>query len=154
VGSCSKLPSIRLYIIFFDAINQSHHSKKLLKSSHDCFSFQVYTTSSSRLIPSPRPNAFVQMKVVRSIHCCCPKPVVTKRRLSKNMSVLSHRRWYHIIYHPLGQQDSHQKAESNCTYRTKTYFPQVQLPAAHVQSPPQSQLEFPQPGILSFLKEK
>jgi hypothetical protein len=30
------------------------------------------------------------------------------------------------------------------------YFPQVQLPAAHVQLPPQSQLEFPQPDI--FLK--
>lgn len=33
------------------------------------------------------------------------------------------------------------------------HFPQVQLPCAHVQSPPQSQLEFPQPGIFkSFVK--
>jgi hypothetical protein len=29
------------------------------------------------------------------------------------------------------------------------HFPQVQLPCAHVQDPPQSQLEFPQPDMMN-----
>jgi hypothetical protein len=39
------------------------------------------------------------------------------------------------------------RAIAQALERDNLHFPQVQLPAAHVQLPPQSQLEFPQPDI-------
>jgi hypothetical protein len=53
VGSCSKLPSTRLYIIFFHAINQSHHSKK----APQFFSGLFFISGIYHLLIPPHPLA-------------------------------------------------------------------------------------------------